>query len=111
MGLLYKKVGFLDGSVIKNPSVSAENVSVIPGSGRFPEDGNGNPLQYSCLEIAMDRRVGDNPWGHKRVRHDLATKQKQQQTKKHLTNLHTCPPVAKICVYFDNGFYRELLKS
>ena len=57
MGLLYKKVGFLDGSVIKNPSVSAENVSVIPGSGRFPEDGNGNPLQYSCLEIAMDRRV------------------------------------------------------
>ena len=27
----------------------------IPGSGRFPEGGNGNPLQYSCLENPMDR--------------------------------------------------------
>ena len=28
-----------------------------------PKEGNGNPLQYSCLENPMDRR--DNPWGHK----------------------------------------------
>ena len=32
----------------------------IPGLGRFPGEGNGNPLQYSCLENSMDR-----PWGHK----------------------------------------------
>ena len=28
---------------------------MIPGSGGFPGEGNGNPLQYSCLEIAMNR--------------------------------------------------------
>ena len=80
MGLLYKKVGFPDGSVIKNPSVNAGSVGVIRGSETFPGDRNGNPLQYSCLENPMDRRVGDNPWAHKRVRHDLATKQKEQHT-------------------------------
>ena len=31
------------------------DASSIPGSGRFPEGGNGNPLQYSCLENPMDR--------------------------------------------------------
>ena len=35
----------------------------IPGLGRSPGEGNGNPLQYSCLENSMDKRVG--PWGHK----------------------------------------------
>ena len=30
-------------------------VGSIPGSGRYPGDGNGNPLQYSCLGNAMDR--------------------------------------------------------
>ena len=39
----------------------------IPGSGRSPGEGNGNPLQYSCPENTMDRRnlVGYSPWGHK----------------------------------------------
>jgi len=44
--------------VVKDPPVNAENlrdVSSIPGSGRSPGDGNGNPLQYSCLENPMDR--------------------------------------------------------
>ena len=36
---------FPGGSVVKNP----------PGSGRSPGEGNGNPLQYSCLENSMDR--------------------------------------------------------
>ena len=31
------------------------NVGLIPGSGRFPGGGNGNPLQYSCAENPMDR--------------------------------------------------------
>ena len=35
----------------------------IPESGRSPGGGNGNPIQYSCLEIPMDR--GYSPWGHK----------------------------------------------
>ena len=33
----------------------AGDTGLIPGSGRFPEVGNGNPLQYSCLENSMDR--------------------------------------------------------
>ena len=38
---------------------------LIPGSGRSPEGGNGNPLQYSCLENSMDRGAwqGYSPWG------------------------------------------------
>ena len=39
----------------------------IPGLGRSPGGGNGNPLQNSCLENPMDKSpVGYNPWGHKR---------------------------------------------
>ena len=33
----------------------ARDVGLIPGSGRFPGEGNGNPLQYSCLENSTDR--------------------------------------------------------
>ena len=43
---------------LKNLPVNAgdiRDVSLIPESGRFPGGGHGNPLQYSCLEIPMDR--------------------------------------------------------
>ena len=44
--------------VVKNPPASAGDIrdmSLIPGPGRSPGVGNGNPLQYSCLENPMDR--------------------------------------------------------
>ena len=44
--------------VVKNPPANAgdkREVGSIPGSGRSPEVGNGNPLQYSCLENPVDR--------------------------------------------------------
>ena len=43
------------------------NAGSIPGLGRSPGGGRGNPLQYSCLEISMDKRsqVGYSPWGLK----------------------------------------------
>ena len=41
--------------MVKEPVCSAEDPSSIPGKGRSPEEGNGNPLQYSCLENSMDR--------------------------------------------------------
>ena len=41
--------------MIKNPPANAGDLSSIPGSGRSPEEGNGNPLQYSYLENSMDR--------------------------------------------------------
>ena len=50
--------GFPGGSVIKNSCADAGatgDTGSIPGSGRSPGGGNGNPLQYSCLENAMDR--------------------------------------------------------
>ena len=41
--------------VVKNPPASAGDMGSIPGSGSSPREGNGNPLQYSCLEIFLDR--------------------------------------------------------
>ena len=44
--------------VVKNPLANAgdvRDVGLIPGSGRSPGGGNGNPFQYSCLENPMDR--------------------------------------------------------
>ena len=38
-----------------NPPASSGDSGLIPGSGRSPGEGNGNPLQYSCLENAMER--------------------------------------------------------
>ena len=39
----------------KESACNAGDLGSIPGLGRFPEEGNGNPLQYSCLENSMDR--------------------------------------------------------
>ena len=43
--------------MVKNLLANAENAGLIPGSGRSPGVGNGNPLQYSCLGNPMDRGV------------------------------------------------------
>ena len=43
------------GLVVKNPSVNAGDVGLIPRTGIFPGAENGNPLQYSCQENPMDR--------------------------------------------------------
>ena len=45
----------LSGSDSKESACNAGDLGSIPGSGRSPEEGNGNPLQYSCLENYMDR--------------------------------------------------------
>ena len=45
---------FPDGSVIKNLPVNVGDAGSIPGLGRSPGKGNGNPRQYSCLENPMD---------------------------------------------------------
>ena len=47
--------GFPGGSVVKNLPANAEGASSTPGLGRFPGEGNSNPLQYSCLENPIDR--------------------------------------------------------
>ena len=46
--------GFPGGSEVKASASNAGDPGSIPGSGRSPGEGNGNPLQYSCLENPMD---------------------------------------------------------
>ena len=48
-------MGFPGGSEGKASACNAGGLGSIPGSGRSPGEGNGNPLQYSCLENPMDR--------------------------------------------------------
>ena len=77
----------LEAQTVENPSVMQEtwvqslgqedpdnagnlrDLGLIPGSGRSPGEGNGNPLLYSCLENSMDRGAwaGYSPWGHKEL--------------------------------------------
>ena len=62
----------------KEPTYSAGDAGQIPGFGRSPGEGNGNPFQYSCLRNPMDR--GGGSWwatvhGVQRAGHNLATKQ------------------------------------
>ena len=68
-------LGFHSRSDGNESACDAGALGSIPGSGRSPGEGNGNPLQYSCLENPMDRGA----WratvhGVARVGHDLATK-------------------------------------
>ena len=48
-------LGFPRSSVSKESACNAGDPGSIPGLGRSPGEGNGNPLQYSCLENPMDR--------------------------------------------------------
>ena len=50
-------MGFLHGTVVKNPPANAGHLGLIPGLGKSPGEGNGTPLQYSCLENPMDREA------------------------------------------------------
>ena len=59
------------GSEGKESAYNAGDLGSIPESGRSPGEGNGNPLQYSCLENPMDRGSGGlQSMGSQRVRQD-----------------------------------------
>ena len=55
MSYFHRSLGFPDGSDGKESAYNAGDLGSIPGLGRSPGEENGNPLQYSCLENAMDR--------------------------------------------------------
>ena len=59
-------MGFPGGSEGKDSAGNVGNPSSIPGSGRSPEEGNGNPPQYCCLEHPHGQRslVDNSPYGH-----------------------------------------------
>ena len=65
--------------MVQNPPANVEDASSIPGSGRSPGEGNGNPHQYSCLGNSMDRGAW---WATiHRVANDLATTDQTRQKK------------------------------
>ena len=65
-------MGFPGGSDSKESACNAGDSGLIPGWGRFPGEGNGNPLQYSCLGNRMDGRALQElqSMSLQRVRHD-----------------------------------------
>ena len=71
------------GSDSKDSACNAGDLVLIPGLGRFPGEGNGNPLQYFCLENPIDRRslVGYSPWGRR-----------ESDVTERLTTEKTTPP-------------------
>ena len=69
--------------MVKNPPSTAgdaRDVGSVPGSGRSPGEGNGNPLQYSCLETSIDRGAW---WA---TVHRVTKSQKQLVTYTHTGN-------------------------
>ena len=70
---------FSGGSVVKNPPANAGEAGSIPASGSFPEEGNGIPLQYSCLGNPWTKDPGGLQFMElQRVGHNLATLQQQK---------------------------------
>ena len=80
--------------MIDKESCNTGDLSLIPVLGRFPGEGNDNPLQYSCLENSMDRGAWwaiYSPWGHKELDmteqlsfHFLFTKEDIKMTDRHM---------------------------
>ena len=74
--------GFPSGSVVKNMPANAGDLGSIPGLGRSPGGGHGNPLQYSCLGNPHGQRSleGYSPRGRK-SRTVLSNEAQQNRTK------------------------------
>ena len=83
--------------MVKNPPANARDVGLIPGSGRSPGGGNGNPLQYSCLENPMDR--GTWRAAVRRVSESDAT----EQLSMHTHGLPTAQTTSTISVLSSGG--------
>ena len=99
---LFHPSGFPGGSEVKASACNVGDLGSIPGSGRSPGEGNGNSLQYSCLENPMDRGAW---WA---TVHGVA---KSQTRLSDFTSLHfTFHPSAKVLKAFLQNFI-ELTKD
>ena len=96
-------LGFPDGSVVQNLPVNAGDTGdsgLIPGSGRSPGGGNGNPLQHSCLGNPIDRGT----W--RATVHGVAESDMTERT----ASTHTCPEIPRLMnliyilysIFYDN---------
>ena len=82
---------FPGGSVVKNLPVNARDAGVVPQLGRSPGGGNGNPLQYSCLENPLDRgawRAGVHEVTKSDVTEHTRTQKEAQRVSVSCTSLH-----------------------
>ena len=88
--LLHRCTGFPGGAVVPNLPTSAGaagDEGSIPGAGRSPGEGNGNPFQYSCLDKNGQRSLlGYSPWGHKES--DMTEQCTHTHTHTHTPPLH-----------------------
>ena len=76
--------------LVKNPPANAGDIrdmSLIPGSGRSPGEGNGNLLQYSCLENPMDKGAGQVTV-HRVTKSQTRPKQLSKHTHAHVCSSH-----------------------
>ena len=77
--------GFSGGSVIKNPPANSRDPSLIPGSGKFPGGGHGNPLQFLPGKSHGQRSLaGYGPWGGK----EWDTTEQLNNTRLYSASLH-----------------------
>ena len=102
---------------VKNPPANAgdtEDVGSTPGSGRSPEGGHDNPLQYSCLENphGQGSLAGYSPWGHKEL--DTHSELVGNTNSWTLLRLWDQNPggmgLRKFLTGFPDDSYRQLLK-
>ena len=91
-------MGFPGGSDSKESACSARDLGSIPGLGRSPEEGNGNPLQYSRLENPMDRGPwgGYSPWGRK-----------ESEMTEQLTLTHNNSKLEETKMFFSRGMSKQ----
>ena len=106
------KRGFPGSLVVKNLPANTGDAVSIPGSERSPRGGNGNPLQYSCLENPMDRgawratvhRVAELNTLGMHARPDLITRPIANDPLEHKSDLKNCKD-GKLYVYLPQYMY------
>ena len=82
-------MGFPGGSVVKKLPASAEDLGSIPGLGRSPGGGRGNPLQYSCLENFVNRGAW---WA---TGHGITELDTTEQLNTHTCSIHMSIPASQ----------------
>ena len=84
---------------LKISACNARNLGLIPGLGRSPGEGNGNPLLYSCLGNPMDREA----W--KAQVHGITKSQTQLTNTPAILNYNTVPPALCLLLYILKMYY------
>ena len=99
--------GFPGGSAVKNPPTNAGDINIgsISWLVRSPGGGNGNLPWYSCLGSPMDREAGHySPMGSRRVGHNLATKQQQQNSFLNVFLKSLCIKILHAQIHWNHPF-------